>query len=234
MLPVIQQLLVLQDRDQRIRHLTKDLKEIPNLQQRAHYRLAEDEAAVAEALGRVREVEMKIKTLELDIQTRKTTITRLKDQQFSTRKNEEFRAMGNEIERYGKEVYAMEDKEIELMEQLEKVRPDLVAAQGKLEQTKAIVAEEVSGLSERATAIEARLVELKAERIALATPMDPSALNTYDRLMKSKGDAAVVLAEFGACKGCHVKLITGTIHALKADQEITYCEQCGRILYLEA
>lgn len=233
MLPVVQQLLVLQDRDQRIRTLSKDLKDIPNLQKRAQLRLADDEAAVAEAQSRVREVELKIKNLELDIQTRKNTITRLKDQQFATRKNEEFRAMGNEIERYGKDVFALEDQELELMEQLEGVKPGLVAAQQKLAATRKNVEEEIAGLSERAKAIEVRLEELRKERMELATPVDPSALNLYDRLMKSKGDAAVVLVEAGACKGCHVKVISGTLHALRADTAITHCEQCGRILYLE-
>lgn len=233
MLQVVQQLLVLQDRDQRIRTLTKDLKDNPTLQNRALLRLSGDEAAVADAQAKVREVELNIKSLELDIQTRKNTITRLKDQQFATRKNEEFRAMGNEIERYGKDVFALEDKELELMEQLEGVKPGLTAAQQKLAATKKSVDEEVAELGERAKAIEARLVELKKEREELAGKVDASALNTYDRLMKSKGDAAVVLAEDGACKGCHVRVISGTLNSLRADTSITHCEQCGRILYLE-
>src|SRR5687768_8737937 len=118
MLPVVQQLLVLQDRDQRIISLSKDLKNIPVLQERAKGRLADDEAAVAAALARVREVEIKIKNLELDVQTRRTSITRLKEQQFATRKNEEFRAMNHEIERYEKDISGLEDQELELMEQL--------------------------------------------------------------------------------------------------------------------
>lgn len=233
MLPVVQQLLVLQDRDQRIRNLSKDLKDIPNLQKRAQLRLADDEAAVAEALGKVREVELKIKNLELDIQTRKNTIVRLKDQQFATRKNEEFRAMGNEIERYGKEVFNLEDQELELMEQLETVKPGLTTAQQTLNATKTSVQEEIHELGERAKAIEVRLGELRTERLNLAGPVEPAALATYDRLIKSKGDAAVVLVEGGACKGCHVKVISGTLNSLRADTEITHCEQCGRILYIE-
>lgn len=233
MLPVVQKLLVLQDRDQRIRSLTKDLKDNPMLQKRALLRLADDEAAVAEALGKVREVELKIKNLELDIQTRKNTIIRLKDQQFATRKNEDFRAMGNEIERYGKDVFALEDQELELMEQLEKVKPGLVSAQKLLAETKASVEEEVTELGERAKAIEIRLQELKKERVDLLIPIEPDALASYERLLKSKGDAAVVMLEAGACKGCHVKVVSGTLNALRQDESITYCEQCGRILYLE-
>lgn len=141
--------------------------------------------------------------------------------------------MGHEIQRYEKEVSGLEDKELELMEKLEGVKPGLAAAQQQLAATKKLVDEELKELAERATAIEARLVELKAERADLTGPIEPSALSLYDRLMKNKGDSAVVLMENGICQGCHVKVVLGTLQSLKADENITQCEQCGRILYQE-
>ena len=232
MLPVITQLLQLQERDQRIRSLTKDLKHNPKLQERAKERLADDEAAVASALAKVREVEISIKNLDLDAQTRRNSITRLKDQQFATRKNEEFQAMSHEILRYEKEVSALEDQELELMEKLEGVKPDLVAAQQQLAATRKVVDEELKELAERAVAIEARVAELKTERAGMAESIEPTSLALYDRLMKNKGDA-VALMEAGICQGCHVKVVLGTLQSLSADENITQCEQCGRILYQE-
>ncbi len=231
MLPVVQQLLVLQERDQRILSLSKDLKNIPVLKERAKGRLADDEAAVAAAQGRVREVELKIKSLELDVQTRRNTITRLKEQQFATRKNEEFRAMGHEIERYGNEISGLEDKELELMEQLEQVKPELATAQQALGVTKKSVEGEISELTERAAAIEARLKELGEERSGLAAQVDDQSLATYNRLIKSKGNAVVVPLVGDSCQGCHMKVVTGTVHSVRVAKEITFCEQCGRILY---
>jgi predicted nucleic acid-binding Zn-ribbon protein len=180
----------------------------------------------------MREVELKIKSLDLDAQTRRNSIARLKDQQFATRKNEEFQAMGHEIQRYEREVTGLEDQELELMEQLEGVKPDYAAANQKLAGTKKLVDEELKELAERARAIEARIAELKAERAGLAAPIDPDTLGLYERLMKNKGDA-VALVEGGICKGCHVKVISGTLQSLKADENITQCEQCGRILFQE-
>lgn len=233
MLPVVTQLLQLQERDQRIRSLTKDLKDNPKLQEHAKLRLAGDEAGVAAAQARVRDVELKIKNFELDVQTRRNTIARLKEQQFATRKNEEFQAMGHEIQRYEKDITGLEDQELELMEQLESVKPDLAAAQQKLAATRKLVDEELKELAERAKAIEVRIADLKTERESLVAPIDSTVLSLYERLMKSKGDAAVVLTEGGICKGCHVKLVSGTLQSLKAGEEITQCEQCGRILYKE-
>ena len=90
MLPEITQLLQLQERDLRLRGLQKDVKDVPMLQQHAKLQLSGDQAGVDAALQKTREIEVKIKSVELDIQTRQTSIKRLQDQQFETRKNDEF------------------------------------------------------------------------------------------------------------------------------------------------
>lgn len=231
MIPVISQLLQLQERDQRLNNLQRDLKDVPNLQTRAKTQLAGDQGLVDAALLGMREIEVKIKNLELDIQTRKNTIKRLQDQQFETRKNDEFQALGNEVKRYEAEVFGLEDKEIELMEALEAAKATLKDAQAKLAVTQGLVNEELQQLEERGINLTQRITELTAERKTLAEPVDPDALNVYDRLLKSKGKAALVPMENGICGGCHMKLVGATINALRADDSIVHCEQCGRILY---
>lgn len=233
MLPIVRDLLQLQDCDQRIRSLSKDLKDIPRLELIAQGRLEQDQQSVAAAHNAIREVELKIKSLELDIQTRRTTIQRLKDQQFATRKNEEFRALGHEVERYEAEVIQLEDQELELMESLDALKPNLTSAQQALAVTQKSVDEEISSLKERAEAIEKRLVELKSQREILIQPIDETTLSLYNRLMKSKGDVAVAPMSEGICGGCHVRVVSGTIQSIKANQSITQCEQCGRILFQE-
>lgn len=233
MLQVVRDLLVLQDRDQRIRTLDKDLKNIPNHQLHAKARLEGDTAALTKAQGQSRETELKIKSLQLDAQTRRTTIQRLKDQQFATRKNEEFRALAHEVERYEKDVSSIEDQELELMEVLESQKPEVMEAQKSLAATQKNVDEELVELDERATALQVRLAELRQERTLLIKPIDPTTLGLYDRLMKNKNGTAVVMVSGGNCGGCHMRLISGTLQQLRENKLLTQCEQCGRILYQE-
>jgi uncharacterized protein len=232
MLPSIASLLQLQERDQRLRGLTKDLKEVPVLQQRARLQLADDTAATEAALTASREIEVKIKNVEIDIQTRQNTIKRLHDQQFETRKNEEYQALGNEVIRYQNEVRALEDKEIEHMEQLEAAKEVHKAAAAKLAETTGRVNEEVALLEERATNLNARIKEISADRANLASGIEASDLALYDRLMKSKGNAAIVAVENGICGGCHMKLVMSTLTELRANDHLVHCEQCGRILFI--
>ena len=85
----VQQLLSLQKIDQTIQSLNKELVKIPQQQEAAKERLANDTAAVAAAKKAYQENEVAIKNVELDIGTRKDTVTKLQNQQFETKKNEE-------------------------------------------------------------------------------------------------------------------------------------------------
>ena len=232
MLPEITQLLQLQERDLRLRGLQKDVKDVPMLQQHAKLQLSGDQASVDAALQTSRDIEVKIKSVELDIQTRQTSIKRLQDQQFETRKNDEFQAIGHEIQRYQTEIRGHEDKELELMEELEAAKKELKTTQAKLAETEKHVNEDLKQLEVRAVNLAARLAETKAERAAVAAPIDPLSLDLYDRLLKSKGGTAVVALTNGICGGCHMKVVHSTIQNLKQAETITQCEMCGRILYL--
>ena len=232
MLPAITKLIQLQERDQRIRSLQKDLKDVPTQQARAKMQLAGDQAAVEAANLAMKEVEVKIKSIQLDVQTRQLSIKRLQDQQFETRKNDEFAALGHEIKRYQADVTKLEDGELEQMEALETAKIKLKDAQAKLAETQKRVNEELKNLDERAIGVKKRLDDLNAERVTLAEPIDPDALDLYNRIFIKKGDSAVVPMENAMCGGCHMKVVVGVIQSLKQSVSLTQCEACGRILYL--
>ncbi len=227
------QLLQVQERDQKIRQIQKDLKDVPSLEVRAKTQLAGDQAAVEKAHAAVMAVELAIKNIELDIGTRRTTIKRLQDQQFETRKNDEFQALGHEIQRYEKEVSSLEDKELDEMEKLETAKAAHAEAQSRLAATQARVDEELKALAERATGLRTRLSEVQAERAGLVGAVPEDSLELYDRIFKKKGDRAVAPLTGEICGGCHMKVVIGTIQSLKQAEGLTQCESCGRILYLE-
>lgn len=231
MLPSIQALLVLQDRDRRLRSLAEDLAKIPKDEARAKDKLAGDNAAVAKAKEAVQANEIEIKKVELDAGTRKTTIVRLKTQQFETRKNDEFTALGNEIVRYEKEVDGLETKELELMEKADALRAVLSQAEAALAKTKQLVDEDLKALADRKQRMEAEVVEVQAERDRLAAAAPESQMPLYERLLKTKNGLAVVPVNAGKCSGCHIKLVASTLVKVNSGTEGAQCESCGRLLY---
>ena len=233
MLDEVRALLILQDRDRRLLVLAKDLEKLPQDEARAKARLMNDEGAEKQAHQAVIDCEVRLKRLELDAGTRRTTIQRLKLQQFETRKNDEFQAIAHEITRYEKDVDDLETRELELMEEMDVARADLKAAQAARAHTRALVDEDLATITERRERMEAERREVTAEREVLANRIPDTVLPLYQRLIKSKNSLAVVPMQDGKCGGCHMKLITSTVVTVQSDREIARCEDCGRILYAE-
>lgn len=232
MLAEIQSLLILQDRDQRILKIEEDLKFIPVNKERAKERLANDLTRFESAKKAIQENEMAIKNLELDIGTRKDTLTKLKVQQYETKKNDEFTALGNEILRYNEEVDTLETSELELMENADVLTAKRGQAEDALTLTQKLVDDEITQLEKRASEDKKQLNEVKEERKKLSSEVDEDLLALYDQLMKSKGGDAIVSADKGQCSGCHMKLVPATIISLQSEKAVTQCENCGRILHL--
>jgi len=227
----LEQLLILQDREQKIRQIRTEIETVPLRRKSLEAQLAESKASVETLRQRVRQAEVDRKKLELDVGTRAESVSRLKTQQYQTRKNDEFQAIGHEIERYENEIRKIEDDELELMVLADKIKADLAAEETKAAATRDSIARQTAALDEKSKALESQLQGLTTERSNLATKIDEDLLARFERLFKSKGDAAVVAIEHGVCTGCHMKVTTATAAGVKAGKEIVSCENCGRILY---
>ena len=227
----LEQLLVLQDRDQKIKQVQAELKTIPQQRKTLEAQLASSAAGLEALKQKARQVEVERKKLELDVGTRTDTISRLKTQQYETRKNDEFQAMGHEIERYAKEIQKIEDEELDLMVQADQLKEQVMVEKKRTGAANESVDRQMSDLESKAKLLETRLEELQKERTELAANVDEALLNRFERLFASKGDAAVVALEHEVCTGCHMKITTQTAVRVKAGKEIVSCEQCGRILY---
>jgi uncharacterized protein len=229
----VRALLILQDRDRRLMALAKDLEKLPQDEARAKSKLAADEAAVAKAHQALLDCELRVKKIELDAETRRTTIKRLKLQQFETRKNEEFVALGHEIVRYEKDLDLFETQELEAMEEVDGFRRAHKAAEAARENTRKLVAEDLASIAERHERMKASRQEITADREKVLGNVPESLVPLYNRLMKSKDGLAIAPLHEGKCQGCHMKVIASTVMKATSSREITQCEDCGRILYIE-
>ena len=188
----LEQLLVLQDRQQKIKQIENEIRTVPLQRKNLEGQLAASVAALEALKHRGRQVEVDRKNLELDVGTRQQSIARLRTQQYETRKNDEFQAIGHEIERYEKEISSIEDQELELMDQADKVKVELGTEEKKAARIKDSIARQLVDLEDKSKTLDGRLQELKKERTELAGKIDEDLLDRFNRLFASKGDAAVV------------------------------------------
>ena len=231
MLDTIEKLLILQDRDRKIRRVQGELAHIEPERQALKFKAASAQAALDAGKNRVKELESNRKDLELEVEAKKELISKYANQQFQTRKNEEYRALAHEIELCKQAIFKLEDQEIALMEQAEAAQKEVVRATQILAEAKKLADEQLAALSSREANLKKELAELSTNRQELAAAVDDSARGRYDRLVKNKGENVVVGIQHGVCGGCHMRVPPQILVSCQAQQELVTCSNCGRILY---
>lgn len=231
MLEVIEKLLILQDRDRKIRRVKGELTHIEPQRQTLKTRAAAASASLEAAKTKVKELESQRKDLELEVEAKKQLITKYANQQLQTRKNEEYRALANEIQTCKEAIFKIEDQEISLMEQGEAAQKEVHRATQAATEARKLAEDQVAQLGVREENLKKELAELEANREELAAAVDDSARGRYERLMKNKGENVVVGVQHGVCGGCHMKLQPQLLVSCQAQQELVTCSNCGRILY---
>jgi uncharacterized protein len=232
MLAEIEQLLLVQDHDIKIKALQQELHTLPLEKKRVEQFIQERTASLEQARQRAKEIEVMRKKLELDAGTRRDQIARYKTQQFQTRKNEEFQALSQEIARLENDISRIEDQEIDLMEQAEAASREIQSAEAKFKAEQAQTQQQLAALSRKGELLNKDLEETTAARARVVAQVDNrELLERYERLFVSKDRNAIVPIEHEVCMGCHMKNTTTNVHRAKLGREVVYCEQCGRILY---
>lgn len=231
MLETIEKLLVLQDRDRKIHRVQAELAHISPERQSLRAKAAATQGQLDAAKNRVKQIESERKRLEIDVESQKTQIEKYANQQLQTRKNEEYRALAQEIEHCKAAIIKIEDAEIELMEQAEAAQKEVLRAMADANEAKKMVESQVAELDQREANLKKELAEVLQGRAELFSAVEESARLRYERLLKSKGDNVIMGINHGVCGGCHMKLPAQILVNCKSQKEIVTCSNCGRILY---
>jgi uncharacterized protein len=231
MLDTIEKLLILQDRDQKLRRVRSELAHIEPQRQTLQAKAANAQAVLEQDKLRMKEIESKRKDLELDVEAKKQLIAKYANQQFETRKNEEYRALAHEIDTCKADIFSIENQEIELMEQAEAAQKEVSRATQAAQEARKVMDEQLAQLGAREANLRKELAELTANREQLAAAVDDAARSRYERLVRSKGENVVVGVERGVCGGCHMKLPPQLLVMCQAEKDLVGCSNCGRILY---
>ncbi|MDG1891610.1 MAG: C4-type zinc ribbon domain-containing protein [Verrucomicrobiota bacterium] len=231
MLDVIEQLLVLQDRDQKIMRLEEELLRIEPERCALIAKADDSKEALNQAKKEAQKVESQRKDLELEVESKKKQINRYASQQLETRKNEEYQALTNEIETCRREIAQTEDQELVLMEAYDVKLHDIAEAESISKEAQRDADEQVVLLKERESNQQKEKAALETDRAELTSKVDAKVLSRYERLFLKKRGKVIVGINRGVCGGCHMALPTQIQVACKGQKEIVNCVNCGRIVY---
>ena len=227
----IEKLLILQDRDRRIRQVQGELAHIEPERQMLKQKATGAQLSLDDAKARIKHIESERKNLELEVEGKKALIVKYANQQLQTRKNEEYRALTNEIDTCKRAIFSIEDQEIALMEQAEATQKASQAASRAADEARKLMEEQVAQLGQREKNLQKELEKLQVNRSELAAAVDEVVVGRYERLLRNKGENVVVGIQHGVCGGCHMKLPPQLLVACRSSKELVTCINCGRIIY---
>jgi predicted nucleic acid-binding Zn-ribbon protein len=231
MLPDLQSVVRLQDLDNRVAELTREISALPGhiaeieKKLESHQRKLDADRAALSANQKDR------KKAEADIQVQEQKISKLKGQMLDAKTNEIYRAFQTEIEFCEKEIRRHEDRILELMSESEPLEKNVKAAEIALGEEKKQVEAEKQQARERTDVTRKALDELNTERKGLVAGITPSVYRNYERIRKGRKGVAVAEAVDGRCSMCHMAVRLQFFQDLRKGDQVMVCESCGRILY---
>jgi predicted nucleic acid-binding Zn-ribbon protein len=234
--PALEKLLILQDRDAKRLSLEAQLKAVPRDIAVVEQKIASEKAAIETAKAELRALESKKKLLETEIGSSEDKLGKYRTQQSQVRKNEEYQALGHEIETTQAAIGALEEQELQVMYGIDEAKKKFAAAEAELKANIAGHEGRIRTLKERETSLAAELKSAQADVAGVREPVDPLALRVYDRIA-ARQMPVVVPIHGGKCGGCHLK-VSGEVESAVRGKDagapgtaLATCDQCGRIVY---
>jgi predicted nucleic acid-binding Zn-ribbon protein len=162
------------------------------------------------------------------------------------------RIAGNEGRLYSgrvtnpKELASLEEEVASLKRWREKKEEDLLEAMVATEEAEAAQADaeailtqvsqtwrsEQGDLADEQVSFQTRLEELGAQRELQLSAVSPEDVTTYQHLRQRKAGRAVAAVKDGVCEGCRMSPPSSQVQHARTGEELVFCNNCGRILYV--
>lgn len=231
----VEKLLALQENDLRIDKLQQQIDAVPREKADAQKIMQEELDALQTARDRVTQLQKSIKHVELDIETTRDKQRDFEQKSTMIKDNDEYKAAMHQIDGCKNKIAALEDQQLEYMEELEAARAELAEEKKTKDAAEKRVNEMIADLDQRATNCEAQLSTLREKREALRSEVPDNILRKYERLRASRlqnGSNPEVFVEVkdSTCMSCHMS-VPPQVKTNARKGMLEQCPQCNAMLY---
>lgn len=227
----LSKLLALQESDMKRLAIEKQLHAVPREVAAVEAKIAAEKQAIETAKTEWRELEVKKKTLETEIKSAEERAAKYRTQQLEVRKNDEYKALTHEIETTETAIGGFEEEELKVLYAIDEAKQRFADAEATLKGN-------ITGHERRLTVLREREKELNAEHATVSASVAAARgevpeiqVRHYDRLAGKPGHPVCVPVSGGRCGGCHMKVSANVEFEARKGENLTTCDQCGRMVH---
>lgn len=223
-------LIELQHADAEIARLKAEVAALPKRVAVIEEKLAGSKALLERAQSALKTDEANRRKYEGEIQSLRQKISKYRDQMLSVKTNQEYKALGTEVEFAEKGIASFEDKILETMLDADEKNADVKRAETDLKAHTTAIEKEKAEARARTAEDEKELADWNAKRDQYRKDISAETLRHYDRVLTFRG-SAIAEARDHKCSGCQVMLRPQSYSDVMKNEQIITCDSCNRILY---
>ena len=242
---VIEELDALQNQDAAIRELEKKVRDLPLRRRQETDRVSGVEMRLEEARAGVRSGEKSIDSIREEILTHEGIIARYEKQRQTLRSAEEYKAMGQQIERENRALKEDNARLENAQAMVADARESVASMEALLEEEKKFIEDRVREIDLELAKTQRALLDAQEARAAFVAPLDVPEkrkfLSYYERLGRKYWPVVLHLsAGEGSCPGCHMSLPPSKVQEAQrntkleddpAKMKTVACDYCGRLVF---
>ncbi len=127
----------------------------------------------------------------------------------------------------------LEEKIISLEEDIDAKNKDIKELEDRYVQLQKTLKEHKIKFDQRREEITVEIKNIKEHKAELLGDIDAELLKKYEKLNRWTKGSSIVPVKKDACYGCFMKLTPQILTLLEDTDELVYCPNCGRMLYME-
>jgi len=225
------QVVDLQDLDLEIAGLQREVQRIPREVTDGEQLLNSSRGAWDQARERLAALEQLRRRKERELEDVTAEQRKRQGRLFEIKTNQEYAAVLKEIEGLKERRSKLEDEILGTFDDIEAAQSAVRDESARFQEREKIFQQERTTKEGELRRLQGELERLQEERRRQANRVEASLLQTYQRLLRSRGGLAVVPVKDGSCLGCHVALTPQTYNELRKGEVFVSCANCQRILY---
>ena len=227
----LQTLIELQKIDSEIAELEQGKAAIPRQIESGRAGIEEKQTKLKEAEDNLLVLQKKRKDLEIDVIEENDHAAKTKTKLSSVKTNKEYSAILVEVDAVKEKILALEDRELELMEILERKERELLPLKASCKEEEEKFNEYKFKKEAESERTEKELEVIRPRRSQAADNLDVKLLEHYTKVFNAREGVVVVPIREHICQGCLQQILPQQVIDVKCGEKIIYCEQCARILY---